>query len=152
MAGSKHGVAAQLLKEEPRALLTRCYCHALNLAVADAMKQSKVCRDALDTAFEISKLIRVSLKRNAAFDCIKIENPAEEESKPSHGTHSFCPTRWTVCGNAIESILYNYDALKRLWDKCLETRLEPVIKGRIIGVRHRCYATSLWSSTGQEDY
>ena len=58
MAGSKHGVAAQLLAEEPCALLTQCYGHTLDLAVVDAIKQ------ALDTAFEISK-IRFSLKRNA---------------------------------------------------------------------------------------
>ena len=54
MARSMRGVAAQLQAEEPRALSTHCYGHALNLAIADAMKQSKVCRDALDTAFEVS--------------------------------------------------------------------------------------------------
>ena len=79
MAGSKNGVATQLLAEEPCALLTHCYGHALNLAVGDAMKKSKVCRDALDIAFEVSKLIRFSPKRNAALDRIKVENPAEEE-------------------------------------------------------------------------
>ena len=78
------------------------------------MKQSKLCRDALDTAFEMSKLIRVSLKRNAAFDKIKVENPAEDESRPSHCIRSFCPTRWTVCGDAVESIIDNYDTLKRV--------------------------------------
>ena len=135
MAGSKNGVAARLLAEEPRALLTHCYCHALNLAVGGAMKLSKVCRDALDTAFEVSKLIRFSPKRNYALDCIKAENSAEEESGPSHGIRSFCPTRWTVRGDAIESILDNYDDLKRLWQECLETRLQPDIKGRIIGVQ-----------------
>ena len=41
----------------------------------------------------------------------------------------------TVHGDAIESILDNYDELKRLWVECLETRLEPDIKGRIIGVQ-----------------
>lgn len=40
-AGCKCGVAAQLLAEEPRALLAHCYGHALNLAVGDAMKQLK---------------------------------------------------------------------------------------------------------------
>ena len=99
------------------------------------MKQSKVCHDALDTSYEISKLIWFSPKRNAALDRIKIENPAEEESGPSHGIRSFCPTRWTVRGDAIESILDNYEALQRLWDECLETKLEPDIKGRIIGVQ-----------------
>ena len=105
MAGSKHGVAAQLHAEEPRALLTHCYGHALNLAVVDAMKQSKVCHDALDTSYEISKPIRFSPKRNAALDRIKIENLAEEESGPSHGIRSFCPTRWTVRGDAIRSMM-----------------------------------------------
>ena len=135
MAGSKHGVAAKLLAEEPHAFLTHCYGHALNLAVGDAIKQSKVCRDALDTAFEVSKLIRFSPKRNDTFNRIKVENPAEEEPGTSHGIRSFCPTRWTVHGDAIKSILDNYDELKRLLVECLETRLEPDIKGRIIGVQ-----------------
>ena len=135
MAGSKRSVAAQLLAEEPRALLTHCYGHALNLAVGDAIKQSKVCSDALDTAFEVSKLIRFSPKRNAAFDRIKVENPAEEESGPSHGIRSFCPMRWTVRGDAIERIIDNFDTLKRLWEECLETKLDPDVKGRIIGVQ-----------------
>jgi hypothetical protein len=106
--------------------------YALNLAVGDAMKQNKVCRDALDT---VSKLIRFSPKRNDAFNRIKVENLAEEESGTSHGIQSFCPTRWTVRGDVIESILDNYDTLKRLWVECLETRLESDIKGRIIGVQ-----------------
>ena len=57
MTGSRKGVATQLIAEEPHALLMHCYRHCLNLAVADSVKESKVCRDALDTAFEVSKLI-----------------------------------------------------------------------------------------------
>ena len=54
MSGAKGGVAAQLTAIESRALYTHCYCHALNLAIADTIKQSKVCRNALETAFEIT--------------------------------------------------------------------------------------------------
>ena len=135
MIGSKNGVAARLLADEPHALLTHCYGHALNLAVADAIKQYKVCRDALDIAFEVSKLIRFSPKRNAAFNRIKVENPVEEEPGTSHNIRSFCPTRWTVRGDAIESIIDNFDALKKLWEESLETKLNPDVKGRIIGVQ-----------------
>ena len=46
-----------------------------------------------------------------------------------------CPTRWTVRGNSVESIIRNYNNLKQLWDECLEKRLDPDIKGRIIGVK-----------------
>ena len=80
MAGSKNGVAARVLAEEPHALLTHCYDHALNLAVGDAMKQSKVCRDALDTAFEVSNLIHFHQSGiMPPIASIKAENSAEEE-------------------------------------------------------------------------
>ena len=45
------------------------------------------------------------------------------------GIRKFCPTRWTVRGDSVESIVKN---LKQLWD---EMRLDPDIKGRIIGVK-----------------
>ena len=58
MTGCNNGVATRLLAEESGALQTHCYGHALNLAVNDAIKQSKVCCNALYIAFEVSKLIR----------------------------------------------------------------------------------------------
>ena len=45
------------------------------------------------------------------------------------------PTRWTVPGDAIESIIEHYDTLSQLWDERLETWLDPDVKGRIIGVQ-----------------
>ena len=63
MAGSKRGVATCIQVKQPKAVLTHCYGHALNLADGDCIKQSKMCRDALDVAFEIAKLIRFSPKR-----------------------------------------------------------------------------------------
>ena len=135
MVGCRKGVATQLARKEKRAVLTHCYGHALNLAVGDSMKQSKVCKDALDTAFEISKLIRYSPKRNAAFDRIKVENLTEEHVASSIGIRAMCPTRWTVRGDAVESIIENYVVLKQLWSECLTTQLDPDVKGRIIGVQ-----------------
>lgn len=41
MSRNKHSVTAQRLAEEPRALLTHCYYHVLNLAVANAIKHSR---------------------------------------------------------------------------------------------------------------
>ena len=131
MSGIKSGVAAQLCAEEKRALFTHCYCHALNLAIGDTIKQSKVCKNALDVAFEITKLVKFSPKRNILFD--KIRSECEEES--SIGIRTFCPTRWTVRGDSIESILVNYNTLNQLWEECLTTNLQPDVKGRIIGVK-----------------
>ena len=60
MSGSHNGVAKKILEKESHALYTHCYAHALNLAVSDTLKKSKLCRDALDTAFEITCLIKFS--------------------------------------------------------------------------------------------
>ena len=103
MSGSRNSVATQIIAEEKCAVyITHCYGHALNMAVGDAIKQSKICRNALETAFEISKLITFSPKGNAAFDRIKADIP-EEEAHTGVGIRSFCPTRWTVRGDSISS-------------------------------------------------
>ena len=67
MSGVKSGVAAQLCAEEKR---DHCYCHALNLAVGDNIKQLKVSQNALNIAFEIIELVKFSPKRNILFDKI----------------------------------------------------------------------------------
>ena len=60
MAGIRTGVATQISECEQRAIFTHCYGHALNLAAADTMWQSKVLYDALDTVGEISRLLKYS--------------------------------------------------------------------------------------------
>ena len=42
MTGVMNGVAKQLSDEEPRAIFTHCYGHALNLAVGDTIKKCKL--------------------------------------------------------------------------------------------------------------
>ena len=64
MSGVKNSVAAQITSTEKRAVYIHCYGHALNLAVSYTAKQSKVCCEALEVAYEIRKLIKFSPKRN----------------------------------------------------------------------------------------
>ena len=133
MSGVRNGVAAQIISEEKRAIYTHCYGHSLSLAVSDCIKKCRVCSDALDVAFEITKLIKFSPKRDSTLSHIREES--EEECGP--GIRKFCPTRWTVRGNSVQSILANYNNLKQLWNECLEapSRLDPELKSRIIGVQ-----------------
>ena len=53
MSGIWSGVAKQIANIEPRAIFTNCCGHALKLAVADTVKQSKIMRNALETTYEI---------------------------------------------------------------------------------------------------
>ena len=65
MSSVKNGAAVQISSEEKRAIYTHCYGHSLNLAVSDCIKKCRVCSDALDAAFEITKLIKFSPKRDS---------------------------------------------------------------------------------------
>ena len=70
------------------------------------------------------------------------------------GIQALCPTRWTVRGDAIESIIKLYITLNQLWEECLETRLDLDIKGRIIGVHAGTdgyFQYFVWPSSQYED-
>ena len=67
MTGSKSGVATQIRAEQPKAVFTHCYGHSLNLACADSIKRCKVIKEALETTYEITKLVKMSPRRSAIF-------------------------------------------------------------------------------------
>ena len=99
MAGSRTGTATQLRHVEERAIFTHCYGHALNLAVVDIVKQSKVIKDVLDTVGEINQLLQYSPRHDSLFQQLK--------SSVSPGTVGFrmlCPTRWTVRAAPLHSV------------------------------------------------
>lgn len=112
MSGIRRGTATQFLSEEPCALYNHCYGHALNLAVGDTIKQVKLLRDTLDTCFEISKLLKYSPKRDAAFEALK-----SQLAPTNPGFRTLCPTRWTVRATSLNSIYQNYNVLKKFWDQ-----------------------------------
>ncbi len=73
MSGKNAGVVAKVLKEEPKALYTRCYGHSSSLACGDAIKHSKIMKDSLDTTHEITKLIKKSPRRVTLLEKLKSE-------------------------------------------------------------------------------
>ena len=121
--------ALDTVREIGKCLYTHCYGHALNLAVADAIKSVKCMSDALDTVREIGKLVKKSPQRNTKLDQIR-----EETTNESRGVHAFCPTRWTVRGEALASVLNNHDELMELWDWSLDVLKDTEMKSRINGV------------------
>ena len=88
MSGSRGGVATLILEEESIAVYTHCYGHALNLACCDAVKGCKSMRNALDTSYEIIKLVKKSPRRDATLQRLKEQMPEE-----SPGIRVLCPTR-----------------------------------------------------------
>ena len=129
MSGSRTGVATRILKEEPRAVFTHCYGYALNLACSDMVKKCRLMKDALDVVYEITKLIKFSPRRDA-----KLQSLKQQVAMESPGIRVLCPTRWTVRGQALQSIIANYDMLQLLWEESLTFVRETDIKSRIMGV------------------
>ena len=128
MTGVRNGVAKQLTDEEPRAIFTHCYSHALNLAVGDTVKKCKLMRSCLDAVFEITKLIKKSPKRDAIFQKLKHDLATDTPS-----FHVLCPTSWIVCAESLQSVLDNYEVLLGVWEESKNSQIDSEIKARIIG-------------------
>ena len=129
MSGIKNGVAKCISDKEPRAVFTHCYGHALNLAVGDTVKGSKIMKSSLETVHEISKLIKKSPKSHALFEKLKQELASE-----TIGVRVLCPTRWTVRAASLQSILDNYEVLLTVWEESQESPLDSETRARIVGV------------------
>ena len=87
-------------------------------------------KDCFDIAREITKLIKDSPKKETLLKEIR------EESANSHkGIHTFCPTRWTVRGETLASLINNHKELMELWEKALETSLNTEMKARVLGAQ-----------------
>ena len=130
-AGAKKGVSKQIMDIERRALFTHCYGHTLNFACSDAVKGCKVLKSALETTREITKLIKFSPRREAIFQEVKKDVPAEIETP---GIRLLCPTRWTVRGDSLNSVCDNYSVLLDTFERSLEIVFDTETKSRIIGV------------------
>ena len=73
MTGVRNGVTAIIKRDNPKCLLTHCYCHTLNLAVGDTVKGVPLLKETLENAYELTKLVKYSPKRQAALKNIQEE-------------------------------------------------------------------------------
>ena len=130
MSGSLGGVSTQLQKEEPRAVYTHCYGHALNIACSDTVKNCKIMRDALDTSYELIKLVKKSPRR----DVVTLQK-LKEQMPEDYSV--LCPTRWTVRAQALQSIIANYKVLQILWEESLDFVKDTEMRSRTQGISAR---------------
>ena len=130
MFGERSGVSVQIKDINEKCFFTHCYQHALNLAVKDVCNVAKCLKDTFGTAREICKLATKSPQRDTHFKQIRIERGNEDSN-----VHSFCPTRWTMHSQTLQSILYNYKELTELWEWSLSVVSEAEMKARIWSVQ-----------------
>lgn len=63
MMGKRSGIATQIQKIQPKAIVTHCHGHSLSLAVKDLTASCKVLSDTMGTVGEICNVVKFSPKR-----------------------------------------------------------------------------------------
>ena len=86
-------------------------------------------KSAFDVVAEVSKLIKKSPKRDAAFERLKADLATD-----TPGFRVLCPTRWTVRAASLKSVIDNYEVLLSVWQEALCGSLDGEMRARIIGV------------------
>ena len=134
MLGLKSGIAKQICDIHPKAHATHCHAHSLSLCVKNTTSSCKTLSNAMDIAREIVALVKYSPKREKVLGDIKenVEQNSDDYDKKA-GLSKLSATRWTVRALCFQRILDNYDSLMMLWQECLEGKLDPDVKARIIG-------------------
>ena len=94
MSGAKSGVAQQI-REEPRAFTHTFTAIHSYLAASDAIKASRWMSNALDTTYEIVKLIKNSPKWELIFKELKEECDVVSTDSVTPGIRSLCPFKPT---------------------------------------------------------
>ena len=129
MSGSKSGVPVQIKREEERALYTHCYTHSINLLVGYTMKVCPVLIGTIDNTYELTKLIKMSPKRDATLHSIQAENNSSGSNEDGGFVDGlknptiklFCHTRWNVHVNFLSGVMRNFDEFQKLWIGRLKT-------------------------------
>ena len=101
MFGKNTGVFVQITAEQPKALLTHCQGHSLNLGIKTTMTNSKQMKDILRTITEIILLVKYPPKRENLLgnikDLIYFESlHTDYEIKVVPTLNKLFATRWTV--------------------------------------------------------
>lgn len=135
MTGEKSGVAKQIKDIQPKALFTHCFTHALNLAVGDCIKASRLMKNALGTAYEVTKLVKKSPKRDAKLKELKNNIDKNSDEGSTTNITLLCPTRWTVRAKSLRSIIDNFEDLMTLWEWSLDNCNVSDITARVRGVK-----------------
>ena len=106
MMGKNSGVAQQILKDQPKALVTHCHGHSLSLSIKDANKQCKILSEVMGTVGEIIILIKFSPKREKMLgvlnENIEVSRDGDQQEVFEKATalSKLSATRWTVRANA----------------------------------------------------
>ena len=130
LSGERSIVSAKIKDINKKCLFTHCYGYALNLRVKDFCNVVRCLKDTFDTTRKIYKLVTKSPQRDTHLKQICIERGNEDSN-----VHSFCPARWKMHVQTLQSILGNCKELMQLWQWSLSVVSDTQMKARIRGAQ-----------------
>ena len=109
MMGKRSGAAQQILKNQPKALVTHCHGHSLSLAIKDANKLCSILNEVMGSVGEIIVLIKFSPKRERMLGTINenIEVSSENDDgalEPGTTLAKLSIARWTIRSNCYNKV------------------------------------------------
>ena len=107
------------------------------MACWDWMKNSKVASKSLATSYEITKLVKVSPKRDSHLRKIHEEEyyDDDEHNNMLKTVRLFSETRWTLRAGSLSSIYENYKDLDQLWTWYLDVYKDTKTKARVNSIQ-----------------
>jgi len=135
MMGKRSGVSTQILSIQPKAVAIHCQGHSLSLSVKSMTKECNILSETMSVVGEICVLVKFSPKRENLLGNIGENIESNGESEKFKKLLKMSTTRWTVRAECMKRIIDNYETLLKLWDECLEEKLDQETKARIIGCK-----------------
>ena len=156
MLGKSSGVTTHISAEQPKAHYTHCHAHSLLLSVKNVTKNTKILRDTMGTAEEITILIKYSPKRENILGSIKEQIECENDSDcHANNLVKLSETRWTVRAVCFKRFLDSYNVLWNVLKHCLQNeQMKTELKSRIIGFKTQMesFSSILWSRSWSQNF
>ena len=107
MMGNRSGVAQQILKDQPKALVTHCHGHSLSLVIKGANKLCSILNEVMGSVGEIIVLIKFSPKRERMLATINENIEVSSEPgvlEPGTTLAKLSITKWTIRSNCYNNV------------------------------------------------
>ena len=130
--GRISGVAAKFKEIQPKAVLTHCQMHCVNLAVQDTVSSVAIMRDFLILVTDLINFLRDSPKRLALVKTIANKLGCSQTT-----VRPLCPTRFTVKMKALEGISNQVHEIQQVLLQVEEECCDVKVQSRANGLKRR---------------
>ncbi|XP_046854933.1 52 kDa repressor of the inhibitor of the protein kinase-like isoform X1 [Xenia sp. Carnegie-2017] len=134
VSGHINGLAAHILRTNPKALYTHCYSHRLNLCVCDTLSNVEI-NNMLSVVSQAANFINISQTRNIPFAVhVKKSDVRTKKAK----LVSLCKTRWVERVDGLDTFQQLFIPLIDTLQDMINNLLQEIFLMRLFQSRNCC--------------